>query len=95
MAFPKANCPPGCHECCKVAKQEESVLTFGLSDNVCGCLVAGRCSIYVDRPLICRAFGVTEGLLCPHKPAPDILISNGELLGTSIEGLRSKWETTI
>lgn len=93
--FPKSNCPPGCHECCKVAKQEGPLLTFGLSDNVCANLVDGRCSIYDDRPLVCRAFGVTEGLLCPHDCHPDRIISGSELLGTAIEGLQSNWETAI
>jgi hypothetical protein len=32
----------------------------------CELLVDGRCSIYQDRPLICRLYGVAEGLPCPH-----------------------------
>lgn len=26
----------------------------------------GRCAIYDDRPLVCRVYGVVEGMLCEH-----------------------------
>lgn len=32
----------------------------------CNYLVQGRCSIYKDRPLICRIWGLTSKLGCPH-----------------------------
>lgn len=32
---------------------------------------AGRCSVYVSRPFVCRAYGVTESLRCPHGCEPD------------------------
>ena len=44
----------------------------------CPLLVLGRCSVYEDRPLICRAFGSVEGLRCPHGCRPDKLLSNEE-----------------
>lgn len=37
----------------------------------CPALVEGRCSVYVDRPLICRLYGVADGLICPHGCVPD------------------------
>jgi len=37
----------------------------------CSELVAGRCSIYADRPLICRLFGVVPEMKCPHGCKPD------------------------
>lgn len=37
----------------------------------------GRCSIYEDRPLICRSFGAVQGILCPFGCEPaDGLRSN-------------------
>lgn len=44
----------------------------------CPLLVLGRCSVYEDRPLICRAFGSVEGLRCTHGCRPDKLLSNEE-----------------
>lgn len=32
---------------------------------------AGRCSIYADRPLVCRLWGATEDLPCQWGCAPD------------------------
>lgn len=32
----------------------------------CNYLQKGRCSIYDDRPTICRVWGVVDGLPCPH-----------------------------
>lgn len=32
----------------------------------CSLLVGGKCSVYAYRPLICRMYGVAEGLACPH-----------------------------
>jgi len=40
----------------------------------CPLLVLGRCSVYEHRPLICRAFGSVEGLLCPHGCRPAELV---------------------
>lgn len=42
----------------------------------CPLLVMGRCSVYDQRPLICRAFGSVEGLRCPHGCRPDELVSD-------------------
>lgn len=35
----------------------------------------GRCKIYENRPLICRLFGVAEGIECPHGCKPKKLMS--------------------
>lgn len=37
----------------------------------CSKLVEGRCSIYADRPLLCRIFGASRGLRCPYGCTPD------------------------
>jgi Fe-S-cluster containining protein len=44
----------------------------------CPMLVMGRCSVYDDRPLICRAFGSVDGLRCPHGCRPEKLLTNAE-----------------
>jgi Fe-S-cluster containining protein len=44
----------------------------------CPLLVMRRCSVYDQRPLICRAFGAVEGLPCPHGCEPDKLVSKAD-----------------
>ncbi len=47
---------------------------FGTDDDpdaLCPALTDGRCTIYVDRPLICRLWGATEDLPCEHGCIPD------------------------
>lgn len=31
----------------------------------------GRCRVYVSRPFVCRAYGLTESMRCPHGCEPD------------------------
>jgi Fe-S-cluster containining protein len=42
----------------------------------CPYLVLRRCTVYEARPLICRVFGVAEGLPCPHGCVPARTISD-------------------
>lgn len=39
-------------------------------DQACSSLRDGRCSIYADRPLVCRVFGAVRDLRCPFGCAP-------------------------
>lgn len=45
----------------------------------CPALVAGRCSVYEDRPLICRLWGAVESMPCPHgcEATPGLLMDAG------------------
>jgi Fe-S-cluster containining protein len=51
----------------------------------CPALVDGRCSIYEDRPLICRLYGSVANLRCEHgcEPAQGFLTAAeaGDLIG--------------
>jgi Fe-S-cluster containining protein len=38
----------------------------------------GGCAIYDDRPLLCRLYGTTANLPCPHGRAPEKMLSLGE-----------------
>jgi hypothetical protein len=40
------------------------------------CVYLGKqgCEVYTERPLICRLFGTTPKLACPHGKQPDVLI---------------------
>ena len=54
------------------------VVGLGEFAKPCPFLVMRRCSAHDVRPVICRAFGVVEGLRCPHGCEPKKLISNEE-----------------
>ena len=86
--IPSVSCIPGCHDCCgPVGACTEEMQR--LSDNgqvllrswgtaKCGYLKDGKCSIYEERPLVCRLFGATFGrpeLKCPHGVVADYPLS--------------------
>jgi hypothetical protein len=40
---------------------------------------SGRCTVYPDRPLVCRLYGATEGLPCPFGCVPaEGLLTRGQ-----------------
>jgi len=45
----------------------------------CPYLQLRRCSIYAQRPLICRVFGAAEGLPCRHGCKPNRVISDQDV----------------
>lgn len=49
-------------------------------DGSCPLLVMKRCTVYNDRPLICRIFGVAEGLPCPHGCEPTTKLSDQDVI---------------
>ncbi len=44
----------------------------------CPALRAGRCSVYADRPTICRLWGATTSMPCPHGCTPPNALSRQE-----------------
>lgn len=46
-----------------------STIEEGL-DYYCPALKDGRCSVYEHRPTICRLWGATESMRCPHGCTP-------------------------
>lgn len=58
------------------------LLTNAAKDLVAPCplLVAGRCSVYETRPIICRVFGVAEGLPCPHGCTPAKMMTDDQVM---------------
>jgi len=74
--IPKINCKGLCTDFCgaigmEVGEAEAMTVQAGFEptisdDLVCGYLKEGRCSVYENRPAICRLFGVAEKLTCPH-----------------------------
>lgn len=78
-AIPAFDCKPGCSDCCGVVpmamsewqsiKMVERVESGCLN---CGYLVDDKCSVYADRPFLCRLFGATTEakMACPHGCGP-------------------------
>lgn len=44
-----------------------------------------RCSIYEDRPAICRIYGLTRALKCPHGCIPSEWMEDDEILRLFID----------
>lgn len=47
-------------------------------DYYCPALQAGRCRVYADRPTICRLWGATESMPCPHGCTPPNALTQQE-----------------
>lgn len=88
-AVPNINCKGLCQECCgpvlqSVAETQAMTKAAGgkipslRSDMTCGLLKNGRCSIYKDRPLICRLWGVTREMPCPFGCLPERILEKPE-----------------
>ncbi|MGL4996181.1 MAG: YkgJ family cysteine cluster protein [Deefgea sp.] len=84
--IPSFECIPGCHDCCgpvttspeemsrlprKTAAEHEAAL----AELNCPHLAEKGCTVYLERPLICRLFGTTPSLPCPHGRRPELMIA--------------------
>lgn len=79
--IPAFACIPGCHDCCgpvtaaseEVAQLPPKSITEheqAWAELDCPYLGKNGCEVYADRPLICRLFGTTPKLPCPHGRSP-------------------------
>jgi len=83
--IPTFKCKEGCHDCCgpvTTSSEEMSRLPVktdaqheaALNDFSCVHLGEKGCTVYGERPLICRLFGTTERMACPNGCAPDQMV---------------------
>jgi hypothetical protein len=83
--IPEFACIPGCHDCCgpvlassaemaRLPEVSEAQREKALPNWDCAHLAEHGCSVYEERPLICRMFGTTPRLPCPHGKRPELLI---------------------
>jgi hypothetical protein len=83
--IPVFECVQGCHDCCgpvTASSEEMSRLPVksdaehdaALADWNCPHLGECGCRVYTERPLICRLFGTTERLPCPHGKRPEVMV---------------------
>lgn len=83
--IPTFECVPGCHDCCgpvtasseemaELPVKTEAEHEAALADWNCPHLGEQGCTVYADRPLICRLFGTTPRMPCPHGRRPETMI---------------------
>jgi hypothetical protein len=84
--IPSFACIAGCHDCCgpvTASSEEMSRLPVksiaqhdaALAELNCVHLGENGCEIYAERPLICRLFGTSPRLACPHGKRPEVMIA--------------------
>ncbi|ABE54793.1 protein of unknown function UPF0153 [Shewanella denitrificans OS217] len=85
--IPTFECVPGCHDCCgpvTTSAEEMSHLPVktdaehdaALEEWNCVHLGPHGCTVYEERPLICRVFGTTSNMLCPNSCRPKEMIDS-------------------
>ena len=85
--IPAFRCKPGCHDCCgPVTASSEEVWRLPVKTDAeheaalaafnCVHLGVNGCEVYEERPLICRLFGTTPTLACPHGCGPETPIAS-------------------
>ena len=81
--IPTSKCNGNCAKCCtnmiQFAPSEGKKMGGYKWDGKCSHLVDGKCSIYENRPLICRVYGVSELFRC-EECKPDNILSESETL---------------
>ena len=82
--IPKSTCKEGCSSCCSNSIQftpsEYKAMggyTFDTKQMICSHLIDGKCSVYENRPFICRLYGTSELLQCEHC-TPDRFLTQDE-----------------
>ncbi|QLG88919.1 YkgJ family cysteine cluster protein [Chitinibacter bivalviorum] len=83
--IPSFACVEGCHDCCgpvltsseeisRLPSKTKAERAAALAEYLCPHLGAKGCTVYAERPIICRLFGTTPRLPCPHGRAPEVMI---------------------
>ena len=83
--IPSFVCVPGCHDCCgpvttspeemsRLPRKTAAEQDAAMDELNCVHLGPNGCTVYDERPLICRLFGTTKALPCPNGRRPVELI---------------------
>ena len=83
--IPSFECVPGCHDCCgpvttspeemsRLPRKTRAEQDAAMDELNCVHLGPNGCTVYDERPLICRLFGTTKTLPCPNGRGPVELI---------------------
>lgn len=84
--IPAFACVSGCHDCCgpvtasstemaRLPRRSRAARDAALEALSCPHLGAQGCTVYDQRPLICRLFGTTPSLPCPRGAKPERMIA--------------------
>jgi hypothetical protein len=84
--IPSFECLPGCHDCCgpvttsseemaRLPVKSEAEHEAALAAWSCPHLGDTGCQVYAERPLICRLFGTSPRLACPHGLRPETMVA--------------------
>ncbi len=66
----------GCGECCRHINRVEQLAVYDRGDGVCKYLSGNLCSIYKDRPEICRVDHMYEKIFCNYMSREDYYEAN-------------------
>jgi hypothetical protein len=81
---PAIECKGLCHDACgPILMSQQEARTIGhpndMGDWECPKLSPlGTCSVYEDRPMVCRLWGVVESMPCPHGCVPERWLTHDE-----------------
>lgn len=62
-------------------KAKHGAVPGHLPDLTCSMLSGGRCTIYAERPLICRLWGNVRAMQCPFGCVPERFLEDDEAYG--------------
>ena len=83
--IPSFECVPGCHDCCgpvttsseemaRLPRKTAAEQAAAMDELNCVHLGPNGCTVYEERPLICRLFGTTPRMPCPNGRRPEQMI---------------------
>ena len=83
--IPSFECVPGCHDCCgpvttsseemaRLPRKTQAEQDAALERLDCVHLGPNGCTVYEERPMICRLFGTSPRLACPRGRGPEQMI---------------------
>ena len=95
-ALPTVECRLLCQASCNDVPvlRDELERVGDLAGRVCPWLNGlGTCSIHLDRPLMCRLWGVVENMRCPHgcQPSRMLTVAEGAAIVAEAEQLAGPW----
>lgn len=83
LKIPNSKCKNGCFRCCtnmiQYTQKELKAMGGYDYDGICSHLSDGKCSIYENRPFVCRIYGTSEILKCDDC-VPERFLSETETL---------------
>ncbi|MDF2686965.1 MAG: hypothetical protein K0S55_2148 [Clostridia bacterium] len=98
--IPSFKCKEGCCDCCdnyiQYAQEEaDRAGGFEYTERMCPHIKNGRCSVYPNRAFICRIYGASEIMPCPHGFKPENPLSQEKTMELLKKYLKLRKEQEI